>query len=211
METGIEKFEKLPESKRRHVMNAAIEVFGRYDYKRASTELIARKAGISKSLLFFYFVNKRNLFMYAMQYVANAIIDGVVDDKLGTMDDFFEVIAYSARRKVAVIAKIPSLMDFAMKAFYPQDDGNEVKADLDQYMENSLSSLSSMYFTNVKWEKFRDDVDPKKLLNMLVWMTDGYIHNRQRMGAPVDIDDIMTEFGNWCDMFKRTTYKEEYL
>ena len=211
METGVQKFEKLSDAKRERLMNSAIEVFGRYDYKRASTELIARKAGISKSLLFFYFGNKRSLYMYAMQYLADTIVDGVVDEKLGTIDDFFEVISYAARRKVAVIAKIPSLMDFAMKAFYPQADGNEVKGELDQYMESSISSLSQMYFTHVNWGKFRDDVDPKKLLSMLVWMTDGYIHERQRMGRQVDIDDIMAEFGNWCDMFRRTTYKEEYL
>ncbi|MCI1983488.1 MAG: TetR/AcrR family transcriptional regulator [Bifidobacteriaceae bacterium] len=211
MESGIEKFEKLPESKRKRVMNAAVEVFGRYDYSYASTELIATKAKISKSLLFFYFGNKSKLYMYTLQFIASTIISGVVDDKLAATDDFFEAISYAARRKVAVISEFPALLDFAVKAFYPQGQGEKVQGQLDAYMENSISTLPQQYFTGVNWGKFRDDVDPKEILSMLVWMTDGYIHERQRMGKAIDIDGIMTEFGKWCAMYKRIAYKEEYL
>lgn len=210
MESGTDKFEKLTEVRQRAVMNAATEVFGRYDYPRASTELIARKAGISKSLLFFYFGNKRNLYMYVINYVARVTIAGVVDDKLGEIDDFFEVLAYTARRKVEVIAKYPFLMDFAMKAFYPQKS-DEVKGELDSYIGGAISSISQTYFRSVRWDKFRDDMDPKKILSMLVWMTDGYIHEHQRGGHEVGIDDIMTEFHSWCALLRRTCYKEEYL
>ena len=53
-----EKFFALPEEKRHQIINAAIEVFSKYDYKHASTDLIAAKAGISKGSLFYYFHNK---------------------------------------------------------------------------------------------------------------------------------------------------------
>lgn len=51
-----ERFKELPEVKQRAVLNAAMEVFAKYDYKKASTDLIAAKAGISKGLLFYYFL-----------------------------------------------------------------------------------------------------------------------------------------------------------
>ena len=54
-----EKFFALPEEKRQRIINAAMEVFGKNEYKRASTDLIAVKAGISKGLLFYYFHNKK--------------------------------------------------------------------------------------------------------------------------------------------------------
>lgn len=47
----LEKFESLPEERQEAIFEAAVEAFGRNDYKSASTEAIARKAGISKGLL----------------------------------------------------------------------------------------------------------------------------------------------------------------
>ena len=48
-----EKFHQLPEEKQLAIFNAAMEVFAQNDYKRASTDDIAAKAGISKGMLFF--------------------------------------------------------------------------------------------------------------------------------------------------------------
>lgn len=43
---------ELTEEKRRRILNAALEEFAKHDYKGASTDDIAAKAGISKGLLF---------------------------------------------------------------------------------------------------------------------------------------------------------------
>lgn len=58
-----EKFHQLPEEKQLAIFNAAMEVFAQNDYKRASTDDIAAKAGISKGMLFYYFQNKRTLYL----------------------------------------------------------------------------------------------------------------------------------------------------
>ena len=50
-----DKFYLLEEEKQLKIINAAMEVFGKNEYKKASTDLIAAKAGISKGLLFYYF------------------------------------------------------------------------------------------------------------------------------------------------------------
>ena len=49
------KFYLLEEKRQLEIINAGFEIFGKYEYKKASTELIAQRAGISKGLLFFYF------------------------------------------------------------------------------------------------------------------------------------------------------------
>ncbi len=54
-----EAFFALEEEKQRAVFNAAMEVFSRWEYKRASTDLIAAKAGVSKGLLFITSTTKR--------------------------------------------------------------------------------------------------------------------------------------------------------
>ena len=64
-------FGRLPKEKRRRILNAALEVFAHSDYKRASAEAIAMKAGISKGLLFYYFKNKQALYeaCYALSLI----------------------------------------------------------------------------------------------------------------------------------------------
>ncbi len=67
-----ERFLDLPADRRLRITNAGFEVFGSNEYKRASPELIAAKASISKGLLFYYFHNKRSLYLYLAEYAVEA-------------------------------------------------------------------------------------------------------------------------------------------
>ena len=90
MSQDFEKFEKLPEERKQAVVRAAVETFGLNDYKDASTDTIAHKAGISKGLLFFYFKNKRELYRYVMEHLMELVEKIVIDDEYRQIDDFFE-------------------------------------------------------------------------------------------------------------------------
>ena len=210
MESGLTKFEKLEKAKKMRIINAAMEIFARFDYHHASTELIARKARISKSLLFFYFGTKRGLYTYIFDYMRSVMITEVMDEKLPHIEDFFDLLAYAAERKMKVLERNPYIMDLAVQAFYSQGLSGEMKDDMDATLQQDVTSLPDQYFHSVKWDRFRDDVDPHRVLTMLVWMTDGYMHERQRQGLPIDVKDVMKEFNAWCTTFRATMYKEEY-
>lgn len=90
-----ERFKELPEEKQQAVLNAAMEVFSKYDYKKASTDLIAAKAGVSKGLLFYYFHNKKELYLFVYEQAERIITDSIVDSKMMEITDFFELIAYN--------------------------------------------------------------------------------------------------------------------
>ena len=47
-------------------------------------------------------------------------------------------------------------------------------------------------------------------LNMLMWMADGYMSEKRRLGQPLDVEAIMGEYRRWADQFRRMVYKEEY-
>ena len=59
-----EKFYSLPEEKQQRIINAGFSVFSQNSYKKSSMNDIAQQAQISKSLLFFYFRNKRELYLF---------------------------------------------------------------------------------------------------------------------------------------------------
>lgn len=69
-----EKFYELPAEKQQRIINAGLEVFGAYDYPQASTDDIAAKAGISKGLLFYYFKNKKEFYLFLFDYCCNFFI-----------------------------------------------------------------------------------------------------------------------------------------
>ena len=79
MDDRRSKFESLPEERREAIVSAAVETFGKNDYKNASTETIARRAGISKGLLFFYFKNKKELYLYLMEHLMEKVSNLVLD------------------------------------------------------------------------------------------------------------------------------------
>ena len=110
-----EQFLELPEEKKMRIINAGFEVFGNYEYKRASTDLIAVKAGISKGLLFYYFHNKKSFYLYLFKYAETLIKESVLDKHLTEITDFFELCEYSAEKKYRLLEKSPHIFDFVVR------------------------------------------------------------------------------------------------
>lgn len=59
-------FEKIPEEKRNLIITLSVEEFSLKSYADASTDDIARKAGIAKGSLFYYFKSKKGLYLYVL-------------------------------------------------------------------------------------------------------------------------------------------------
>ena len=65
-----EKFFSLPEEKQQAIINAGYRVFSQNTYKKSPVSEIAAEAGISKSLLFYYFRNKKELYLFLWEKCA---------------------------------------------------------------------------------------------------------------------------------------------
>ncbi len=76
-----EKFFDLKKEKQDRMINASLKVFAMNGYAHASTDDIVREAGISKGLLFHYFVSKLGLYSfiydYSIRYVILELTTGV--------------------------------------------------------------------------------------------------------------------------------------
>ncbi len=59
--------------------------------------------------------------------------------------------------------------------------------------------------------KFRDEVNPKDALNMLVMLGDGYLRNCIVSKERLDMDVLLEQYRSWCAMLKAWSYKPEYL
>ena len=86
-----EKFFALPEEKQQRIINAGYRVFSQNSYKKSPMSEIAGEAGISKSLLFHYFRNKKELYLFLWDNCAKVTIQYLEEYGCYEQTDLFEM------------------------------------------------------------------------------------------------------------------------
>jgi len=75
----VKQSPKLPAEKRRaQLIKAATKIILKKGYDGATTEMIAREAGLTKGALYFHFGNKEDIFFAVVQSRGEEIIDNIV-------------------------------------------------------------------------------------------------------------------------------------
>ncbi len=203
-----EAFRALPKEKQRRVLNAALAEFAQKEYKRASTDQIAARAGISKGSLFYYFKNKQTLYIYLVRQL-QAMIERHLDmEKLRGITDFFEMLEYAIEEKAAMLRRMPHMMEFCIRMYYAA--GGEIAPLMQRYTVKTLEEMYAKYFGGIDKSRFKPGVEPRQVLDMLIYLTDGYIHQQQMAGRAFDLDDMMRQYFLWRDILRQYAYKEEY-
>lgn len=70
-----EKFFNLPQERQDLIRSSAMLEFGEGSFKKTSADAIAKRASVSKGLLFHYFKDKRELYLYLFQYAIDECMD----------------------------------------------------------------------------------------------------------------------------------------
>lgn len=203
-----QQFYDLPQEKQLRIINAGLEVFSKSEYKHAVTDDIARKAGISKGLLFYYFKNKKTLYLFLFSYCSDLIIRHVMNERLTQFTDFFDLLEYAMEEKLKLMERTPCLMEFLMRTFYSNreafsDEINWLLADVNR---QALSDC----LKNIDRSRFCDDITPEEVCSMLTWMAQGYLNERQRMDVNTSIREIMDVYRQWSGRMKKMAYRPEY-
>jgi AcrR family transcriptional regulator len=101
----VKQSPKLPPEKRRaQLIKAAGRVFARRGFEAATTEDIAREAGLTKGALYFHFKNKEDIFFAVIRdHIDNQIkkIYAILDEKA----DFERIVEKSIRSSFAMMKK----------------------------------------------------------------------------------------------------------
>lgn len=203
-----ERFFALPEERRNAIVNAGFHVFSKHGYKKASTDEIAREAGISKALLFHYFESKKGLFAYLYDYGVEFLADAI--GRLHDYDetDFFEIFANAQGCKIEMLREHPDAMQFLVSAYLEGDPafGPEFGAGFQEALEKS----SRAFLVRADASKFRDGITVEQVLNIVLWMSDGFMR-AQPPQALADLEAVNNEFLAYLELLRRQFYKEEYL
>lgn len=159
------KFFNLETEKQDRIINAAIKEFAQKGYGHASTNEIVKEAGISKGLLFHYFQNKKQLYLFLFDYCYEVVIDVFYKKMDFAEKDFFVRIRQAVRLKMELQSQYPDIFKFFEESAL--EDSPEVRVAL----EKKIKELSDFNFGKIyegfDASKFRDDMDIQKVLKII--------------------------------------------
>ena len=195
-----ERFFELPEEKRRRMMNAGYRVFAQNSYKKSPMSEIAGAAGISKSLLFHYFGNKRGLYLFLWEQCVKMTQQMLEAYGCYEQTGFFEQMRRGLRAKVALTRQYPDMALFALKSFYEKD------ADIAPFIQKSyrdhLSSRGYGTPASLRVEDFRPGVNLAMMYREMFLASEGYVWEMLLRG--VDADRMEREFEQMIDFWEET-------
>ncbi len=85
------RFQNLDPDKRDLILRVAAEEFAEHGYEAASLNRIISRTGLSKGVLYYYFDDKKDLYLTVMEDVERHFIQQVsVPDRIETVDGFWE-------------------------------------------------------------------------------------------------------------------------
>ncbi|QIW57299.1 TetR/AcrR family transcriptional regulator (plasmid) [Pseudolactococcus raffinolactis] len=189
-------FEKISDEKKEQIITKGIEIFSKFSFVEARTDLITHEAGISKGLLFYYFGNKKNFYLYLFKHTVDLLTQDLEYE--GIYDNFYEIIFYMMDMKYNLITKYPDETKFLNMV--SKETHKEVSKDirniLSIYHKKSKEKSSKIILSAVKKLKLRQDIDTQKIIESLSLYIDAivmkYLHLYQ--DKPMELFDNFHEF-----------------
>lgn len=203
-----EKFRNLPKEKQDRILNGAISVFGKHDYKKATTDEIIQSAGISKGLLFHYFGSKKQLYLELYDYCAEYCMNKITVKINPKETDFFEILRITAISKIHIIQQYPAIFDFLLKAY--NEKSPEVASEINAENYKLTHEIMDSLFANVDYSKFKNTLKLEMVINTIVWASKGYVEDKNLQGE-FHLEQLIEEFDEYIQMYRQAFYKEEYL
>ncbi len=212
----FEKFKALPIEKQDDIINAAMKVFGNAGYKKAYISEIAELSGISKSMVFYYFGSKKELYLYLLDLTYDELATPFENGNSFEEKDFFKRIIWATEVKMVVLRKRPSIMKFLTTYYFENDP--EIQEEKKLFVARAEEIREKYSFTDIDYSKFKENVKPETVMKMLLRWTEGYItvlqntdHYQTDEEMEAFYDAMLEEFYECFDMLRMNLYKPEYL
>ena len=201
-----EKFFSLPWEKQWAVMNAGYRVFSRNSYRKSPMGEIAAEAGISKSLLFYYFKNKKDLYLFLWNKAADFTMDLMEQYHCYKREDLFEMMYCGMQVKLKLMKEHPFMCMFVIRAFYEKD--LEVCREIAESYEKFKEFKSFDALQKVDPNKFAAGIDLSMMWRDMYLASEGYLWEMLKCDE-VDVKKIEKDFTEMIEFWKKTYLKKE--
>lgn len=201
-----ERFFSLPEEKRQAIINAGYRVFSQNSYKNSPMSEIADAAGISKSLLFHYFRNKKALYLFLWDKCAQTTIEYLTRYGCYGQGDLFESMERGMRAKMEIIRLYPDMANFTIKAFYEKDP--EISAAIQKSYHAYFNLKADRTRLNLNPDQFIPGLDVAMMYREMYWASEGYLWEMVQRGS-VDMGQMEETFMKLLAFWKSVYLRKE--
>lgn len=211
-----ENFEKLPEEKKKLIIDICVEEFSSHGYAKASTNVITSKANISKGILFHYFKSKKNLYTYIISYVSNFITEKMIESmKEVKADDFFTRLKEFSLVRTKIFFQYPNEYNLIIRAIAEPPD--ELKREVEKIYLKSYLKLNELkkqlIFSHLNKSQLRDSVSIEKAIEFSSLLFDQLSQKYLKLYVGKH-DELLNDFSpltkdidSYIDLIKYGIYK----
>ena len=205
-----EHFQKLEPEKQRRILNAGYLIFGKHGYNKASTADIAKTAGISKAMLFYYFTSKKGMYLYLIRRASDMLVDAMCSQTASMPTDFFERLLELSRIKIQVLKTYPYLSRFLYSIYTETDPA--VRHEISESLASGAVLRNDMMVLHTDAEKFKEGIQPEFVMEMITNCAFGLFSIGEITDyEPEIIDQRMDRFKAYLALMRNNFYKEPYL
>lgn len=201
------KFHSIASEKQERIINAALKEFARNGYDRASTNEIVKEAEISKGSLFNYFINKKELYLFLLDYVMK-VVEKIYDEIDCSETDFFEKMRQLGLAKFKVYKKVPQAFNFLRSLSH--EEAAEVKTTVSELKKGLISKGMEKGYENIDWSRFREDFNRKKMINIINWTMLSFAE--EYMNTFDSFDDVglevLSESDEYFEILRKSFYRQ---
>ena len=122
--------------------------------------------------------------------------------------DFFNILINAQLSKIAILHAHPYAMQFITNAYFEEDP--RVRPALADSFSAIVADSSARFLARADASKLREGVSAEALLNIVLWMADGFMRSRTPEQLQ-DLDGLNDAFLAHVGLLKKQFYKEEFL
>ena len=156
------KLLNMEPQRRDAVLNAALKEFSSQGYDKASTNIIAKEAGISKALMFHYVNSKQELYLIVHDYFSNLIKKEYWEQMNFDEKDIFARLQQSYLLQLKLSEKYPWILEFSKLS---HTENSDTARPADCYPK---------LFDNIDETKFRKGLDIETCKQFIFWSNVGF-------------------------------------
>lgn len=201
-----ERFFSLPAEKQQAIINAGYRVFSQNSYKNSPMSEIADAAGISKSLLFHYFHNKKELYLFLWENCAEITIEYLTKYNCYEQENLFEQMERGMRAKMEIIRRYPEMASFTIKAFYEKNA--EISTAVQESYRKYLNLKADRTLLAMNPEQFIPGLDIPMMYRDMYWASEGFLWEMVQRGN-VDMDEMERGFTKLMNFWKSIYLRKE--
>ena len=161
---------------------------------------------ISKSLLFHYFRNKKELYLFLWDKCAETTIEYLTRYHCYSQGELFESMERGMRAKMEIIRLYPDMGNFTIRAFYEKDP--EISAAIQESYHRYFNFKADRTRVNFNPEQFVPGLDIPMMYREMYWASEGYLWEMVQRGG-VDMEQMERDFRQLIDFWKSIYLRKE--